>query len=87
MFTVTWVNLVVQILNHMTKLLLGLLVQVGDRDPSGQHGIVWVSSSLVRCSLSGQVVQFHGGYTIVDPLNDPAGNLDGVDVVGIEPVA
>lgn len=87
MLPVPRVNLVVQILNHLAKLFLSFLVQVGDCDPSGKYGLVGVGSSLVRSSLGGQVVQFDRSDSIVDPLDDSTGDFDRIDIVGIETVA
>jgi hypothetical protein len=40
---------VVQILDDLGEVLHGLLVEVGDRDASGEYGIIWVLGSEV-CS-------------------------------------
>ena len=48
-----------------TEDFLCLLVEVGDSDPGGQYGIVWVFGCHSSSCFCSQSVQFNGGYSTV----------------------
>ena len=52
-----------------TEQLLGLLVQVGDGNPSSQHSVIRVAGGHGGCCLSCQVVQLYSFHTAVNAID------------------
>ncbi len=62
-------------------------MQVADSDTRSKNSIIRVGCCLVSGSFSSQVVKLYGGNTLVDAVNDLAGDFDGVYIVLVETVA
>lgn len=86
MLLVSRIHVVVEVIDHLRKLLLGLFVQVGHGDSGSQNGVVGMQSGHVGGGLGSQVVELDGADSLVDSGGNLEGDLDGIHVVGIKAV-
>lgn len=61
-------------------------MEVAHGDARGQQGVVGVDGGHGGGGFSREVVEFHGRHAVVETHDDLFGDLDEVDVVGVEVV-
>lgn len=60
----------VQVMDHLSKILLCVFVEVADRNTGCQDGIIGVLTAHVRSGLRSQLIELRGAHTLVDTSAD-----------------
>jgi hypothetical protein len=77
----------VEVLDDGGEALLGLLVEVGDGNASGEDGVVRVLRCEIGGGLGGEVVELDSGYARIHSSDDLLGDLNRLNMAHVEAVA